>query len=79
MASRSGNAEQEGGLREQARAGQGREAHILKEIVKSEAGGVAGECSQAFKEAFKQGSYALHVHARVLGARARVAHGLQVC
>ena len=34
-----------------------------------EAGVVAGECSQAFKEALKQGSYALHVHARLLGAR----------
>ena len=40
----------------------------------NEAGGVAGECSQAFKE----GSYALHVRARVLGASARVAHCLQV-
>ena len=28
--------------------------HILKEIFMSEAGGVAGECSQAFKEAFKR-------------------------
>ena len=28
---------------------------ILKEIFMSEAGGVAGECSQAFKEAFKRG------------------------
>ena len=36
--------------------------YILKEIVMSEAGGLAGECSQAFKE----GSYALHVRARVL-------------
>ena len=43
--------------------------HILKETFTSEAGDVAGECSEAFKEAFKQGSYALHVHARVLGAR----------
>ena len=28
---------------------------ILKETFMSEAGGVAGECSQAFKEAFKRG------------------------
>ena len=53
--------------------------HILKEIFMSEAGGVAGECSQAFKEAFKQGSCALHEHARVVGASARVAQCLQVC
>ena len=49
----------------------------------SEAGDVAGECSQALKEAFKQetsaGNCALHVQARVLDARARVAHCLQVC
>ena len=28
--------------------------YILKAIFMSETGGVAGECSQAFKEAFKQ-------------------------
>ena len=32
----------------------------------SEAGGVAGECSHAFKEAFKRDSCALHVHAQIL-------------
>ena len=34
--------------------GMGSWFYMLKEIVMSEAGGVAGECSQAFKEAFKQ-------------------------
>ena len=31
--------------------------YILKEIVMSEAGGVAGECSQAFQEAAMQYMY----------------------
>ena len=46
---------------------------ILKEMVMSEAGGVAGNCSQASEKVFMRGSCALHVHAQVLGASARVA------
>ena len=42
-----------------------------KKSSRAKAGGVAGECSQVFKEAFKQGSCALHEHARVVGEHAR--------
>ena len=49
----------------------------------NEAGGVVGECSQAFKEAFKRrvstGRYASHAHGQVLGASSQVAQCLQVC
>ena len=37
-----------------ASSGMGGWFYILKAIFMSEAGGVAGECSQAFKEAFRE-------------------------